>query len=261
MLAFILSVMLPALYAIVRARDLLLVQVANTAFILFTGSCTILALMMTIRTGAHGRLGRMHVGLLTGMLLICLGALTDGVYAIEFGAPPASPSLADAFNFLGYAFAVLAIFQFLWYFRTMLSKLQLRLVPFLGALVAGPNLVLAQPNLASTTLIATVTWLAYPILDGMLLMLGVMVVILFSKGILSSCWRWLAVGMLLITIADILIGIGHVRGWIEFVEPFYIFYLWGYICFGVGFSLMPKLERLHPLERDYHKTRLMRPAE
>jgi len=260
--ALILATALPVLYIIIQTSGTLLIQSADTAFVLFTGACTILAFMMIMKMGARGRLGLMHVGMFTGMLLVFLGTLATGIYAIVLRTPTPVPSVADILNFGGYASAALATLQFLWYFRAGFSKLQFKLTPFLGALVAGPNLILSHPNLATQTpLIVEGTWIAYPLLDGFLVVLAVMVLLLFNEGIVSSCWRWLAVGMILITLADAVIGIGNVQGWSQFVEPFNIFYFWGYICLGLGFSLMPRLERLHPLDRDYHKARIMQPLD
>lgn len=105
------------------------------------------------------------------------------------------------------------------------------------------------------------TWLAYPLLDASLLTLSVMVLLLFKRGKVSSSWRWLAIGMVLITIADMAVGIGKIQGSGVLIQPFYLFYFWGYISIGLGFSLMPKFERLHPLESSYHKAKLVQPLD
>jgi hypothetical protein len=216
---------------------------------------------MVKKVGAHGRLGLMLVGMSMSMLLIFLGTVTDGIYVILLHATTPFPSVADALNFLGYASAAISGLQFLWYFREAFGGWRYRMAPFLGMLVAGPDLVLSHPSMATgIPVIVVATWLAYPVLDGILMVLAIMMFLLFSGGILSSPWLWLAVGLALITIADSVIGIGNVRGWGQFVQPFYLFYVWGYVCLGLGFSLVSGLERLRPLERDYHEAKFMKPV-
>jgi len=67
--------------------------------------------------------------------------------------------------------------------------------------------------------------------------------------------------MVLITIADMAVGIGKIQGSGVLIQPFYLFYFWGYISIGLGFSLMQKFERLHPLESSYHKAKLVQPLD
>jgi len=257
--ALVLGLALPAIYIIAQSSGTLSAQLVDVVFMLFTGSCTVLAFIMILKVGAHGRLGLLHVGMFTCMLLIFLGAVTSSIYTIILGVLAPFPSVADALNFLGYASVAIFGLRFLWYFRSAFSELQFKLTPLLGVLVAGPKLILTHPSLTTqVTPVAEATWLAYPILDGLLVVLAVMVLLLFNEGKVSSSWRWLAVGMALITIADVIIGIGNIQGWSQLVQPFYLFYFWGYICIGLGFSLTPKFERLQPLEPDYHKAKFMR---
>ena len=245
----ILSLALPVLYVIAQDWGVFSAQLADITFILFTGVCALLAFMLVKRVGVDGRLGLMHLGLFTGVLLIFLGAVTNGAYAITLHSATLFPPVADALNFLGYASAALGAFQFLWYFRAAFDEWRFRAIPLLGVVVAGRNLILIRPIMAGQLpLIFDANWFVYPILDGVLVILATMMLLLFSGGILSSSWRWLAVGMLLIATADATVGIGNGYGWGQLVRPFYLLYLWGYICFGLGFSLMPRLERLQPLE-------------
>jgi len=244
-LASVLALALPILYAIAQYEGVLSIQSANIAFILFTGSCTILAFVIVKKVGTDGRLGFMHVGIFTCMLLIFLGFVTDGIYAIMLRAATPIPSVADALNFLGYASAAVAGLQFLWCFRAAFGQWQYKLVPVLGVLVACPHLILSHIIVATQMpLIVEATWLAYPILDGILVVLAVTMFLLFRGGIVSSSWLWLAIGMLLITVADIAAGVGNIQGLSQLLQPFYLFYFWGYICLGLGFSMMPGLERL-----------------
>ena len=260
MFALVLSLGLPVFYAIAQYEGVLSAQLFDITFMLFTGSCTLLAFMMVKKIGWHGRLGLTYVGMFTCMLLIFLGAVTEGIYVIILGVATPVPSVQDTLDFLGYASVAIAGLQFLWYFRAAFSEWRYKLVPLLGVLVACPNFILSHPSMATQMpLIVDATWLAYPILDGVLVVLAVMMLLLFSGGILSSSWPWLSVGMILITIADVIRGIANLQGWSQFLQPFYLFYPWGYICLGLGFSLMPRLERLHPLEQDYHKAKFMQP--
>jgi len=233
------------------AQDLgvLSAQLADITFILFTGVCALLALILVKKVGVGGRLGLMHAGMFTGMLFIFLGAITNGAYAFLFRSATLFSPVADALNFLGYVSAALGGVQFLWCFRAAFCKWRFKVVPVLGLLVAGRNLILFHPSVGTQLpLLFDANWFVYPMLDGMLVILALMMLLLFSGGIVSSSWRWLAVGLLLITIADAAVGLGNSYGWGEVVRPLYLFYLWGYICLGLGFSLMPRLERLQPLE-------------
>jgi len=248
-LALILSLALPIFFIIAQGRGALSAQLADITFILFTGVCALLAFMLVKKGGIDGKLGLMHVGMFAGMLLIFLGAVTNGLYGIILHSARLFPAVADALNFLGYASAALGGFQFLWYFRAAFGKWRFRMVPVVGLLVAGRNIILLHLIVGTQSpMIFDANWFAYPILDGMLVILAMMMVLLFKGGIVSSSWRWLAIGMLLITIADVTIGVGNSHGWGEGVRPFYLFYLWGYICLGLGFSLMPRLEKLQPLD-------------
>jgi len=257
----ILGLVPPVLYLLANHSGMLLVQLGDLAFTLFAGSCSILAFLMIRRTGWHSRLGFMYAGMFASMLLIFSGSVVDCYYVFMLQVTVPSPSVADIFNFLGYACAAGAALQFLWYFRTAFTHWRYRLVPLIGLLVAGPNICLSHPNLAmQTPLIADATWLAYPVLDATLLVLAIMLLLLFSGGFVSSPWRWFAIGLIFITVADSAVGVGNIEGWSQFVQPLCLFYFWGYICLGLGFSLMPKPRRLHPLERDYHKAKFMQPV-
>jgi hypothetical protein len=245
----VLSLALPIFFILAQDSGTLSPQLADITFILFTGVCALLAFMLVRRAGVDGRLGLMHLGMFTGMLLIFLGAVANGVYAMILQSAALFAPVADALNFLGYASAALGGFQFVWYFRTAFSEWRFKVVPLLGLLVAGRNLILLHPRVATQLpLILDANWFAYPILDGILVIMATMMLLLFSGGIVALSWRWLAMGMLLIAIADVTVGVGNSYGWGQLVRPFYLFYLWGYICLGLGFSLMPSLERLQTPE-------------
>ena len=237
-----LSVGLAGFFAIAQSWHENFVTSADVAFMLLSGSCTVLALVVIMRMGWRGKSGAVYLGLFVGMLLVFLGDLTGGIYDALWGATP-FPSVAEAFYLSGYAVAIVTILRFLWFFRKAVDRkrgLGLILVFILSA--GGLGIVFLTSHSMSQVPVVVIDAL-YPILDGFLLTLSVTMLLFFRSRFISPPWRWFALGVLLIGIGHFLNGLGTTEGWYSYPQPIDLFYLWGYVSFGLAFSMQTEPER------------------
>ena len=216
---------------------------ADVMFILFSGGCTVLGLIVVRRFAwrkPRGTFGLTYLGLFLGMLFVFFGDVTGGIYDAVLGATP-FPSFADAFYLVGYAVASVALLQFLWFFRNAIGQWAYKLVPLFGVSAGGLALVFYLSSSAAHVPIVALDAL-YPVSDGFLVMLGVMILLCFRSRFISPPWFWFAMGVLMIGIAHFLNGLGNTEGWYHFPDTIDLLYLWGYVSFGLGFSIQAKPE-------------------
>jgi len=240
--AGLLSIGLAGFFAIATSWRAGFATSADVVFMGLSGSCTVLALVVVLKIGWHGKFGIVHLGLFLGMLLVFIGDLSGGIYDSLWAATP-FPSLADAFYLFGYAVVFVTLSRFLWFFRKAINRQRaLKLLVVFISFVCGLGIVfLVSHSLAQVPVVELDA--LYPILDGVLLTLSVVMFSFFRSKFISPPWRWFALGVLLIGIGHFLNGLGTTEGWYTYPQPLDLFYLWGYVSFGLAFSMQTKPEQ------------------
>jgi hypothetical protein len=240
--AGLLSIGLAVFFGIAQSWGEAFVISADIIFMLLSGSCTILAIAVVRRWGRKGRFGRVCFGIFVGMFFIFLGDLAGGVYDIILQVVTPFPSYADLLYLLGYAIAIVSVLSFLWFFGRTIERKTVYKVVLLFAITAA---VLSIVFLVSHTLTGTAIVdldVAYLCLDTFAIMLSVMMLQFFRSKFISPPWRWFALGLLLIGIAHFLNSLGNTEGWYTYPQPLDLIYLWGYVSFGLGFSIQASSE-------------------
>lgn len=240
-LAGLLSIGLPGFFALAESWGKNFVTSVDVAFMLLSGSCAILAFVVIRRMGWRGKFGAVYLGLFIGMLLVFLGDICGGIYDSLWAVTP-FPSLADVFYFLGYVVAIVTMLRFLWFFRRAVDRERaFKLIVLFILFVGGLSVVfLISHSVAQVPVVALDA--LYPILDGVSLTISFIMFSFFRSRFISPPWRWFALGTLLIGIAHFLNGLGTTEGWYTYPQPLDLFYLWGYVSFGLGFSIQTKPE-------------------
>jgi len=195
--------------------------------------------------GWRGKFGAVYFGLFLGMLLVFLGDVSGAIYDGLWAVTP-FPSLADAFYILGYAAAILTLLRFLWFFRKAIHRERALKSILLSILSLGGLTAVSLISHSVAQVPVVMLDAAYPVLDGIALTLSVIMFSFFRSKFISPPWRWFALGVLLIGIAHFLNGLETTEGWYTYPQPLDLFYLWGYVSLGLGFSIQAKPELFWP---------------
>jgi len=242
-LAGLLSIGVAVFFAIAQSWGKGLVTSADAMFILLSGGCTVLAFVVVKKMGWRGKFGSLCAGFLIGMLLIFLGNVSDGIYDALWGATP-FPSLSDVLYVLGYVAAFVTLLRFLWFFKSAINRRgALELIGLFVLSSISLSLVFVFSHKVTEVPVVALSTL-YPLLDSFSVGLSVMVLVFFRSRFFSPPWRWFALGVLLMGIAHFLNGLGNTEGWYTYPQPLDLFYLWGFISLGLGFSIQANPEML-----------------
>ncbi|PWU81401.1 MAG: hypothetical protein DLM72_07195 [Candidatus Nitrosopolaris wilkensis] len=182
-----------------------------------TAAATALSLsIITVVTAYKHRIDRFFVQayfIFTVGLAVWLVAEVTWTYyqlVLDIGTP--FPSSADAFWLSGYGFFIYFMFRIYNLLSKENEKLLVVLVPLAAAIILGYilNLTFGIADLLSAQE-GSLAWLisiAYPILDGILLIPAVLILwVLRGKNMASANWSLLALSIVLVTVADI--GFGY----------------------------------------------------
>ena len=243
--AGLLSFTLAEFFAIAQSWGHGFVISADVLFMLLSGGCTVLAFVVVRRWGREGKFGKVYFGTCIGMSLIFLGDVTGGVYDIVLRVATPFPSLADVFYLLGYAVASVSLLTFLWYFKKAVDrKIAYKIILVFVASTCSLSFVFLFSHSLTGTSVLDLD-VAYAVLDSFVITLAVIMLLVFSQSkFISPPWRWFALGLLLIGVAHFLNGLGNAEGWYSFPDPVDLIYLWGYVSFGLGFSIQADSESL-----------------
>jgi hypothetical protein len=241
-LAGSLSIALAVFFAIAESWGRDFVASVDVAFVLLSGSCTILALVVVKKMDLRGKFGLVYFSFFIAMLLVFIGNVADAIYNNILRTAEPFPSLADAFYIVGYAAVALPLLHLLWFYRKavrikVLQKFVLVFVIFAACL----GLIYISMN-AVTSVTARTIDLTYPLLDGFLLTLSAMILVSYRSRFISPPVRWFALGLLLTGAAHFLNGLGNAQGWYSYPHPIDLIYLWAYVSFGLGLSIQIKPE-------------------
>ncbi len=237
-IAIVVSAALVAFYAVAQQWGRLLITSSDVLFVLVSGVCSMYGLLVVRKWTGLGKLGRAVLGLFLATFLWFLGETVWAIYEIGLQVEIPYPSLADVFYLLGFLPAMIGIFQFLSSFRKAFTRMKLLAATLMGLVIIVPTyLLLIGPLLAGAEDIITKTFdLAYPVLDTILLVLAVLTFMTFERGAMAKPWRWISLGLLLSTIADIGFSYGTLTGWYYSGHPLELLWLFGYISMALGFN-------------------------
>ncbi len=214
----------------------LLVPVTDYVFVLSSGICSILAFLVIRKWGFKGKFGIVYLGLFLGMFLWFLGDSAWAIYETVLQVEVPYPSFADVLYLGGYIPIAIGIVQFLWTFRTSLTRQRGLVVLGVGLLFLG----LAYTFLIDPLAVSSADFLtkscdvAYPVLDSMLVVLAIFMFFVFRGGKMAGGWIWISLGLLLTVLADLVFVLGTLQGWYYSGHPIDLIQFWGYICLALG---------------------------
>ena len=225
-------------YLIAQRSGELLALITDVLFVLTSGGCTAIGLMLLHKWGTHGRFGRLQVGMFAAVFLWFLGETTWTIYEAVLGVAVPYPSVADVFYLSGYFPAVLAMIGFLLFFGKGLTRRRSLVAMVSGLIVIVFTYVfLVQALIASPTdFLTKVLDVGYPVLNAILMTLAIFMFSTLRGGRIRAVGLGSALGMLLTGIADISFSLGTLEGWYYSGHPIELLWLWGYISLAMGFE-------------------------
>jgi hypothetical protein len=180
--------------------------------------------------------------------MVCwfLGEVTWGLYDLALGVEVPYPSFADVFWLFGYVPLFIALESYVMLFRPAVSK---KIVGVTSSTVSvgavAASFIFIIPSLADTTQIyATITNLAYPLLDLLLFGVSLLGLLVFSttslKGKMSNVWLFLNLGIMMNVVADSWFSYATTQGNFYDGHPLELFFHLGYLSFMLAFYLHAK---------------------
>jgi hypothetical protein len=175
------------------------------------------------------------ISLSSGLSLWFLGHIAWTVYVLFLQTNP-FPSFAEALYLVGYAPLFLFLLLILKMFQTVFSKKTLLIQSGVSyALLAVVSYLMLMPIInSSKNLTTTVLLAAYPILDLVLFHLAFGILLVFMKGSVGKAWFFLAFGLILGTIGDLLFTYAQLQNVYYAGHALELFWLWGYASFLLG---------------------------
>ena len=188
-----------------------------TNWIINTAAATALSLsIITVVTAYKHRIDRFFVRayiiFTVGLAVWLVAEVTWSYYQLVLDIGTPFPSSADAFWLGGYGFFTYFMFRIYNLLSKGNEKLLVVLVSLAAAIILGYilNLTFGIADLLSAQE-GSLAWLisiAYPILDGILLIPAVLILwVLRGRNLASANWSLLALSIVLVTVADI--GFGY----------------------------------------------------
>jgi hypothetical protein len=217
-----------------------------------TAAATALSLsIITVVTAYKHRIDRfflvMYIIFTVGLAVWLVAEVTWTYYQLVLQIVTPIPSSADAFWLSGYGFFTYFMFRIYNLLSKGNEKLLVVLVSLAAAIILGYilNLTFGIADLLSAQE-GSLAWLiniAYPILDGILLVPAVLILwSLRGKNVASANWSLLALSIVLVTVADIGFGYSAVidkagkEGWI-----WDLFYNSSYLVMAAALFLQSKV--------------------
>jgi len=200
------------------------------------GAAVILSLVIVSRQGVTGLFGRAYTMLAAGLVLWMIAEIIWGYYELGLGVESPFPSLADAFWLAAYGPIGYHMFSTSKFFGRGIKK------PVVIVVIAAATIVtyfLLQEIINVSTLegadalTAVGISVAYPVFDAIVLVPAVLMITNAGRGQLTSI-PWIFIAMLLLFIADYLLGLTAV---VDFAgQTFHITMIYNasYLCFMAG---------------------------
>lgn len=223
-------------------------HVFSNVFPIIISGCSVIASIFALRRYwmSGSLLSRVWLGFSLGMTCRFLGELTWGIYDLVLGVELPHPSFTLVFWLFGYFPLVIALESYIMLFRPAVSKKIVGVTFSVVSLCAvAASFIFIIPSLADTTQIsATITNVAYPLLDLLLFGLSLLGLLVFSttsmKGKISNVWLFLNVGIMMNVIADSWFSYATARGNYYDGHPLELFFHFGYLSFILAFYLHAK---------------------
>jgi hypothetical protein len=194
------------------------------------------ALTVLYRQKVSGIFGRSYAFLAAGLVLYFIAEILWAYYSIGLGIEVPFPSLADAFWLAAYAPFGYGLFSLATLYgkrgrMKALAVMSLSVAAFSSYYILQLISVtdLAGPDAATALAIS----IAYPILDGILLIPALMVIISSGKGYLTSI-PWIFVSWIFTTIADGIFGFTAVTSIAGDMSIWNLFYNAAYLSMAAG---------------------------
>jgi hypothetical protein len=181
----------------------------------------------------------LNLGLVVAFALLALGELTWSIYTEVLGED-ITLSLADLFWLGGYFVLVVVLLQVIRAAKVKISR-QIVAVQVAFWLAISPLLiyvVLESFRSTDTSILESVTWNMYTLLDAIILSLVIMLVWSFRKGLLEDCWIIVGVAIAFFTIGDTLYTIYEAWGTYSVGSMPDVFYIGSYAMLTLGFGLL-----------------------
>lgn len=200
------------------------------------GTAVVLSLIVVRRQGVSGLFGKAYVTLAAGLILWLIAESIWGYYELVIGEETPFPSIADAFWLSAYGAIGYHMFSTFRFFGNGIKKPTIIVVAVAATIFSYFYLqaVIDVSTLEGADAIFGVgISIAYPILDAIVLVPAILIITNAGRGQLTSI-PWIFVAMLLLVIADSLLGLTAV---VDFAgQTFHITMIYNasYLCFMAG---------------------------
>ena len=195
-----------------------------------------LALTVVYRQKVSGIFGRSYACLAGGLVLYFIAEILWGYYSIGLGVEVPFPSLADAFWLAAYAPFGYGLFS-LARLHSKFGRMKALAVMSLSVAAFSSYYILQLISVSDLTTPDAATALsisiAYPILDGILLIPALMVILSSGKGYLTSI-PWIFVSWIFTAIADSIFGFTAVTSIAGDISVWNLFYNAAYLSMAAG---------------------------
>ncbi len=200
------------------------------------GAAVILSLVVVSRQGVTGLFGRAYAMLAAGLVLWMIAELIWGYYELGLGVETPFPSPADAFWLAAYGPIGYHMFSTSKFFGRGIKKPVVIVVTAAAMILAYfilQAIIDASTLEGADAMTAVGISIAYPVFDAIVLVPAILMITNAGRGQLTSI-PWIFIAMLLLFIADYLLGLTAV---VDFAgQTFHITMIYNasYLCFMAG---------------------------
>lgn len=200
------------------------------------GSAVVLSLIVVRRQGVTGLFGKAYAALAAGLILWAIAESIWGYYELGLGEETPFPSIADAFWLSAYGPIGYHMYNTFRFFGSGIKRPTM-IVVSVAAVVFSYFYLQAVIDVSTLegadAMIGVLISIAYPLLDTIVLVPAILIITNAGRGQLTSI-PWIFVAMLLLVIADSLLGLTAV---VDFAgQTFHITMIYNasYLCFMAG---------------------------
>ena len=163
--------------------------------------------------------------------------VASSVYPIVLGVPTPYLSFADILGLAGYFPVMFGLLMLVWPFKEVYTNKKLRGILLLVLMLSAVLIAILLTSVPQTELPASVTNLAYSVLDVVALAIAIPALAIFLKG---TFWRpllFLVVGLIMALMAQVLFEVAAMKGSYYSGDLSDLIYDWGYLSAILGFYL------------------------